>query len=1044
MRHNVNIKITLLLACLLFGTFGAKISAQTAAVSTIKGVVTDEYGKALYGVVVNSANGKNGTSTDIEGNYILTVNDGSESVVFSTPGYKNQAESIIGEEVVDAKMKFDAHHSDEIVEMGFSKQRLGDVSGAVNVIKGKSFESAPVATFAPAMNGFATNLMMWQNSNQPGNESVQMMIRGASNPQSPYESPLVIIDGVFSTYLANETFNYLTAKEIESITLLKDASTQAMYGVKGNRGVLVITTKRGVKGPVNINVSYNQSIQQPTVSPRFYHSWEYATFRNEAAYNDNHNVGKTSQYSAPEIAKYLSGEDRDFYPDNNWKDIFFKQLSTMSRANIDISGGSDKFTYYTYVNFMHQGNQFKTTNDRYKSSFNTNWFNYRSNVDMKVNKYLSAYLRLSGTIRRDREPNGGSFSSLYSQLWYRPANIYGPVTPTLYDDEGNVTDKGGLPIIDEKFTESIYGDLNRSGYHKSTIVNINSQFGLDLDLDFVTKGLNLGAYIAYQTYGVGTLYTSQSYQYVKRTNDPTVLEFETVGSSKDTELSYSKGSGSYYHLDYRAYLDYQRTFGKHSVQATGFFYFQNMSTADMSSNNILPFNTALSGFQAAYGYDNRYFVKVDVGYSATEQFAPEHRWVSTPSISGAWNLANEHFMDNVKWLTNFKLRASYGRVADDELSNGRHGYLDNNTFSYGGVVTVLAYTTSEGKKGYSLLQAEFMLKQNYGIDLGLFNGFSFSFDYFKERMDNRLISATSVIPSYQGIPTSNYPGTQVGTYENKGYDLSASYYKRFNADWSFNVGTWVSFARNKILYEDEARLGESYAYRNHSEGFPIGMSWGLKTDWSNGNGLFNTQEELDNYQCTYGLNMSAPRLGDVIYQDLNGDYIIDEKDYAPLGYGALPEIYYAFNAGFTYKALEFNIMFQGVGRTTGIYMNSGREYNGVYNCLLENAWTAERYAAGKKITAPALSLNSVSSDQVQNDYYLNDAAFLRLKNVEIAYTLPLKTSRVISAEKIRFSLSGQNLVTWSRMKNKDINPESGGLYSVPAYRVYNIGVSVLF
>ena len=1053
MRHKVNIKIALLLTCMFLSAFGAKISAQSSTVYTIKGVVTDEFGKPLSGVVVNSETGKNGTSTDIEGSYMLTVDDGSKDIVFSYLGYKDKKVAIAEKETIDAKLEPDALKSDEIIDMGFVQQRRGAISGAVSSVKGTPIEAAPVSSFGAAMNGFVTNLMVRQNNYVLGNETVSMLIRGASNPQNGWQTPLIMIDGVMSSYNSNDVLRYLTAKEVESITLLKDASTQALYGVKGNAGVLVITTKRGKKGTVRIDVSYDQSVQQPTISPRFYHSWEYATFKNEATYNDNPSLGKTPVYSPVDIANYISGENRELYPDNNWRDMFYKKLTTMSRANINVTGGSDKFTYFTQVNFMHQGGQFKTTNERYKSGFNTNWFNYRTNVDIKVNKYLSSYLRLSGNVRRDRAPGSDAFynaqQGLYEDMYWRGANIYGPLTPAVYDQAtGEMLDPGGKLVVEEKNTYSIYGVLNRMGYNKATSVNINSQFGLDLDLSFVTKGLKLGGYIAYQTYGYNSLTAIQSNELVKRktTDDPSVLAFETIGTTKDSELSYGKGYSSYYHLDYRAYLDYQRTFGKHNVQATAFIYYQNLSKADMgSSNNVLPFNTVLSGVEAAYGYDNRYFVKVDLGYSATEQFAPDRRWIATPAISGAWNLANEHFMKNVKWLNEFKIRASYGRTAEDDLQNGRHGYLDENQFGTGGSVPVLAYSTWENKKGYALLQAQTMLKQNYGIDVGLFNGFTFSFDYFKERMDNMLIHATSTIPSYQGIPINNYPATQVGVYENKGYDLSANYYKRINADWSFNVGGWVSYARNKVIYKDETELGESYSYRRKEEGFPLGTSFGLMVDYSNGNGYFNSQEEIDRYECTYGWNMPSPRVGDLIFKDINGDYIIDEKDQVPFGYGGIPQVFYAFNGGFKYKNLEFSFLFQGVARTGGFESSTWHlNYEGIYTRLHEGAWTPERYAAGKEITAPALSNSQTSSDMRNNSYNWNDRAFLRLKNVEIAYTLPLNVSKKISADKIRFSLSGQNLVTWGRMKNKDIEPEYGGLYTIPAYRVYNVGVSVLF
>ena len=1057
MRHKLNIKITLLLGCMLLSAFGKGVSAQSAVTTTIKGNVTDEYGKPLQGVVVNSLNGKNGTSTDVDGNYVLMIDDQSNALVFSYLGYADQIQSFADKEQVDVKMALDAHRSDEIIDMGFTKQKRGAISGAVTSVKGKIMESSPNSRLSPAMNGNVPNLGMTQTGARPSDESFGMLIRGANNPLSGWQTPLVVIDGVVMSFNGSRVLDYITPQEVESITLLKDASTQALYGLKGNPGVLVVTTKRGVKGPVKIEVNYNQSVQQPSITPRIYNSWEYATFRNEIAYNDNPSLGKTSVYSPLDIAKYISGDDLELYPNNNWYDMYFKKLNVMSRAGVNISGGSDKFTYFTNVNFVHQGNQYKTTNELYKNSFNTNWFDFRSNVTMKVNKYLSSFLRLSGNIRRDRTPNA-DVATLYQHLFYRAPNVYGPLTPTIYDQDGvTVLDEGGKVIVDEKYQSSLYGMLNRAGFAKSTSVEINAQFGLDFDLSFLTKGLNLGAYMAYRTYGDGTTTASRSYELVKRVlTKPNTLEFETVGTTQDTALVYNKPAGSsYYHLDYRAYLDYNRSFGKHDIQASAFFYFQNLSVALQSggyvgsSNYVLPFNTALSGFNAAYSYDNRYFVKFDLGYSATEQFAPDYRWIATPAVSAAWNISNEPFMAGAKnWLSDLKLRASYGRAADDVLNNGRAGYLDQNTFGTGGFVSFLSYVTTEGTKGNSILHAQTVKKQNYGIDIGLFNGFTFSFDYFREKTDDFLIRAVSVIPIYQGIPLNNYPSTQAGKYENSGYEISANYYKRFNADWSMHVGGWVSYARNKVIYQDETELGEGYAYRKNSEGFPLGTSFGLLVDYSNGNGFFNTQEELDSYECSYGGVLQAPRLGDLIYKDLNGDYVIDEKDYAPITYGGLPEVFYAFNAGFTYKSFEFNVLFQGVGRYKSAGYNStynlGRSYDGIYNPILENAWTPERYASGAKITSPALSAAATSSDQMSNDYYVEDRAFLRLKNIEIAYTLPLKVSKKISSDKIRFSLSGQNLVTWSKMKNKDIDPEIGTLHVLPVYRVYNIGVSLLF
>ena len=357
---------------MLLGTWGMNVSAQNA-VATLKGEVTDEYGKPLAGVVVNSENGRNGTTTGIDGKYVLTVNDGSDAIVFSYLGRRDVTKKIAGKETIDVKnMPLDVDKNDEIIDMGWTKQRRGDISGAVSSIKGKSLESAPVATLSMALAGQISGLSVIEQTYSPENAWARVLLRGASNPKNANESPAVVIDGVpyFYGYWSNP-FEYITAREIESITVLKDASTEALYGVKGGNGVIVITTKRGQKGKVNIDVAYDQSVRQPIKTPKVFHSWEYATLKNEAAYNDNPSGGKTQIYSPYQIAQYASGENRDLYPDNNWYDMFYRELATMERANISISGGSDKFVYYTNVNFMHQSNQFRTEDELYKSSFNT-------------------------------------------------------------------------------------------------------------------------------------------------------------------------------------------------------------------------------------------------------------------------------------------------------------------------------------------------------------------------------------------------------------------------------------------------------------------------------------------------------------------------------------------------------------------------------------------------------------------------------------------------------------------------------------------------
>jgi hypothetical protein len=327
--------------------------------------------------------------------------------------------------------------------------------------------------------------------------------------------------------------------------------------------------------------------------------------------------------------------------------------------------------------------------------------------------------------------------------------------------------------------------------------------------------------------------------------------------------------------------------------------------------------------------------------------------------------------------------------------------------------------------------------------LGFLNAISFTADIFRERMDNMIVSAASTIPVYQGVPLANYPQNNVGVFENKGYELTADYNKKIDNDWTVSVGGMIGYAKNKLIDVNEALRTEDYAYRNWQEGYPYGQAFGYLVDYSNGTGMFNTQSELSSNQLVYGFG--TPRLGDLKYQDLNNDKKIDERDKAPIGIGALPNLTYAIRSSVSYKAFDLSFLFQGIGEYSSMYSGQGvweTDLDGVYGALHANAWTQERFDNGDKITSPALSLSQSVNHQA-NDYYNYDRSYLRLKNLELAYTLPSSVSDKWSMDKVRFLLSGQNLITWDNMKSDDFGPE-GSYTAFPVYRVFNLGVNVTF
>lgn len=1038
MIHTLNIKKTFLLVFALICSLVMKINAQESSVS-ISGIVTDAFGKPVSGVTISSENGRNGSTSNALGEYTISVNDQSKFLVFSGRGFSRQIASIEEKQEIDVSLNFDHHGKDEVVELGYTTQLRSEISGSVSTVTGEELERAPVANLTQSLAGRLAGLTTFETFSELSRATTVQYIRGLSNMRA--SGPLVVIDGIICAYNSNQTLEYITANEIESVSILKDASTQALYGILGANGLIVIKTKRGKKGPLQIKARFDQSLQEVTTRPTSYNSAEYAEMRNQAAFNDGH--GPEYLFSADQIANYRSGANRDLYPDNNWYDRYMRPYAFMQRAGINVTGGNDKVQFFSNINFMHQGGQFKTEQPRYATNANNVWVNYRSNVDMNLNRYLKAFIRLSGNVKRERTPGAGN-ANVYSSLFQMPPTTYGPVTPEVLGSGGEVISPGGKVITTERVGFPTYGMLNRSGYFRHTVTNITSQFGLDLDMGFLTKGLSMTGVMAYQTNAVGSLGTTQDFERYVRTNDANVLEFTKKGAEIDTPLRYSKGSSYYYHLTYNVGMNYKRDFGRHTIGAMAYMFYQNLTKADNSSPGLLPYNRVSTGLEFNYDFSKRYFLKADIGYSGSEQYARNSRYTATPAVSAAWLVSNEAFLINSGIVSNLKIRASYGKTANDQSGLARFAYLDNVTVSGGGPLAYLQYYVNENQKGNPNIQAEVSTKQNAGIDLGLFKSFSLSVDVFKEKMDNMVVNAFATIPLYQGIPLQFYPQTNTGIFENKGYEISLNYNKEINRDFSFSAGAMISHAKNKVVSVNEALRTDDYPYRKWEEGYSFGQQFGYLVDYSNGNGFFNTDAELTGSTLEYGFG--TPRLGDLKYQDLNGDNKIDDRDKAPLGSGGMPKHVYSFSGGLRYKSFDLNVLFQGLGKMESLITGQGvfeTDFDGVFGALHRNAWTKERYESGAEITSPALSL-AKSVNHEASDYYLYNRSYLRLKNLEIGYTLPFRLSKLISTEKIRLLLSGQNLITWDKMKSSDFGPEGGGYAAFPVYRVYNIGVNVIF
>lgn len=1049
MMIHKNNTIKVIMWGLLFFLFVNNIVLAQETVKIIEGKVSDKFGNPLSGVMINTENKRNIGFTDNYGNFTVQVEDNIDKLTFSFLGYKSH-EIILNEtNIINVILEEDITEWDKRIDLGYVSTTKKELTGAASTISGTKLQKSPVANLTQSFAGRLSGLSTRETFSELSRTNTMLNVRGRSSNKAT--QPLVLIDGLLIDYNPNQTMEYISAAEIESVTVLKDAATQALYGIQGANGVIVITTKRGISNGLKISTYLDHSFQQVTTKPLFYNSWEYAELRNQAILND-FNAEKIANTDAmfPQdvIDKLRSGENRTLFPNNNWYDMYMKDFAMMDRVNFNVMGGNQKVQFFSNVNLMYQGGQYKTDpkQKKYNPSPYYLWCNFRSNVDVKLNNYLGAFLRLGGNVKREHTPGNNNVAGIYSTIFTVPSYVFGPTTPPVIDEEtGEILDPGGVVVATDQQRSPVFGELNRRGYFNHTVTNIAAQFGVNIDLDFITEGLDINGVFAYQTNSVGSYSSTQDYARVERIDDFYSLSFRPLGTNIDTPLSIGKGSSFYYHLTYIGKLNYERTFGKHKVTGMAYGLYHNLTKADTASPWCLPYNRISSGAEVSYGYNDKYFLKADVGYSGSEQYPRDNRFTFTPAISAAWIFSEESFMKGINWLDNLKFRGSYGKTGNDMCGLNRYSYLDDVTVTPGGFLPYLQYTVNERNIGNPNISPEISTKFNLGVDLAFLNLFSFSFDVYKEKMNNMIITAAATIPSYQGIPLSYYPPTNNGIFENKGCELAVNFAKQINQNTHLSFGGFVDYNKNKVVNIHEPDLGEDYAYRKRTEGYPLGQAWGYLVDYSNGNGFFNTQEELDRYGLSVETEGNFPRLGDLIYKDLNDDKIIDTKDQAPIGKGSLIPIYYGFSGDIKYKSFGLSFLFQGVSGYSTITGGLGVweiYYLNTFSSLHKNAWTQERYENEEKITYPALATQT-NTNHKASDFFQFDRSYLRLKNLELSYTLPNSFSKAIKANSSRIIFSGQNLFTWDKMKTNDFGPE-GEYNSLPVYRVYNIGINIDF
>jgi TonB-linked SusC/RagA family outer membrane protein len=1051
-RRAVRVVVILMLALWCAGNAGAQSNPP------IRGVVTDaSTGETLPGVNVREKNTQFGTVSDIDGAFSFVPSRPECVLIFSFIGYKTREIAYKGQRVINVALSEDAQEIDEVVIVGYGTQTKESFTGSISSVQAADIRKSSATSFGNALQGRITGLISVQTAGgMPGMDDATLLLRGAATINGA--EPLILIDGI-----PRETIRTLDVNEVETVSVLKDASATAVFGVRGANGVIIITTKRGQEGKAELSFTASREYSSFTRQPERLSSVEYIDLRNEAYLNR----GITPPYPwyvRERFANPLTGLDpsdpdyarkaaqRQFmYPSHYYYGEVFNTWAPETRFNANVRGGTNKVRYYVNVGYINQGGHLNTEPKSqlgYDPSIKLDRWSFRTNMDYDVNSFMKAKLNIGTYIEKQNTPPISPYRDLYEMMQgifqettNRSPLIPGPYTNTLFDD---TTDPGRVirsPIGDS----SPFTVINRRGYTVDTRINLNSTFELDFDLGkLITRGLTMKAAVSYDVMPRSNMRAVRSERDYTATVD--YLNDRLIFSESDDPeqvMTLNRSSSSSYRIYSQASANYLRTFNGHTVSGLALV----QRDAWENSGAELPYNLMGIVGRAAYNYRNRYFFEFNAGYNGSEQFAPTNRFGFFPALSTGWALSNEKFLSGVEWIDFLKIRASYGKVGNDKLGNSRFLFLDD--IKMGGASGVgglgLNRTVNINLIGNPYIQWEESIKRNLGVDFTLFRELRGAIDWFVEKRSNILLTR-GLVPSYQGLSSGAIAKANLGRISNSGIEFELSYRKALTKDLFLYAKGNIGTNNNNIEYLDEAKLDNSFAYSYRQTGHHIGQRWGLMVDWNSpGNGYWTSQQEIDDSGLVY--DIGTPHAGDLKYLDLNGDDHISEKDYAPIGNSNIPGVTYGLDIGMNYKGLDVSVFFSGIGKYSAIWEGAGvYEFaigTGTYYGYHKNAWTEERWLNGDKITYPALS-PEITPNHTSNDFFLQNRSFIRLKNVEIGYTLPQKWIGRVGVKSLRVYLKGQNLFLWDNLRLRHQDPEKSDPKQYPITRMAGCGMNITF
>jgi TonB-linked SusC/RagA family outer membrane protein len=1028
-----NIRLVLSI-CLLLGVVCQGLAQNTILVT---GKVTRRTtGEPLSGASVTAKGSTTGTVTNEAGLFSINVNAGSTLVV-SYSGMSDMETIVRNAGEINFTLEESIGNTlTDVVVVGYGQQRRTNVTGAIATVKTKELTQSPVADLSNALQGRVAGVITKQGSGEPGRDGAGIYIRGNATYGSTME-PLFVVDGIVRTY---RDFSQLDPNEVESVSLLKDASSAAIFGVKGANGVVLVTTRRGKAGKTTTSYSFNYGFQKVTKFNNNLGSYEYAILLNEALMND----GQQPAYTIGDVEKFRNGSDPVNFPNTNWQKLVLGGTAPMMQQNINFSGGTDKVKYFASLGYLDQEGLYSSL--RYKR------FNARVNLDLMITNTTKVSIDINGRLEKRRAPTTG-ISGIFEHTLRNPPTIPAEYPGIGYAQVGSYVNT--LRQVDPA-----------AGYDRDDNNTVLTTLAIEQQIPWV-KGLSIKGVVAYD----------KRMNYNKRWSDNVYVYTYNTGTGNYDRSAYNNPSLSENYFqqsqtELQAHINYSNRFGKHGISALAVFLQQEKPQFNLGASRSgyeFSFFDVLSQGPATnpsggitetingqkdrfalrsaaarinYDYDNKYLFQASLRADESENFAPNYRRGYFPAFSAGWVISNENFFGGVKNTVDYlKIKGSWGQLGSDAI--GRFLYLArytaaNNNYAFGGSILNGLNPTSNNE----IVTWEKSIKTDIGFEARILKGLiNIDFDYFMEKRSDILARRETQIPGNYGIQP---PAENIGEVENKGIEITVSHQKRLSNNFSYFASGNFTLAKSKIIRAPEpANIPAAFSVI----GRPLNSYYGYKAI-----GIIKDSATYYAYNKTTAF---AKGLGDIMYEDINKDGVIDGNDRQWLSVGNIPEIVFGISGGVNFKGFEVNFLFQGAARVNQQLTNNAgfAFFNGgrVTEEWLDR-WTPDNPNA----RYPKLTTNSTATTnnyQVPagpsfgnggNSFWIEDASYLRLKNLEVAYTFNMPAIRKAGINSLRVYATGQNLVTFTKLRNVDPENTNVSGWYYPAQAVFNFGVNVQF